>query len=223
MSPNNKQPLEQGVFITTRQSYVQAGLEVSGRYDKWVLTLSGGALAISITFLEKIAKNPTPATLPWLEYSWLFLIACMLTALSSLVTSQYAINENLKMLDFSYTRGVPTDFGSLRRFTRLTAILNWVSLGSFIIGVALLGIFSFNSFRANYIQGGRYYVQEDQSIFPERKSYRVWICPGTTPLPRGEEGLHSAPSPSPSAPSATAPSATIKNGNQVNMRITSRL
>src|ERR1035438_4775715 len=44
--------------------------KTSERYDQWILTLSGGALAISLTFLEKIAPEPTKWTLFLLGFSW---------------------------------------------------------------------------------------------------------------------------------------------------------
>ena len=97
------EPTEKEAYYKIRQSYDEAELEASGRYDKWILTLSGGALGLSITFIEKLAKNPTPETLFWPKLSWGCLVISLLAALLSLVTSQSAIRENRKKLDLAYS------------------------------------------------------------------------------------------------------------------------
>lgn len=56
----------------------ELAFKTSERYDQWVLTLSGGALAVSLTFLEKIAPEPVPATLWFLALSWLSFIGAIL-------------------------------------------------------------------------------------------------------------------------------------------------
>ena len=139
---NKREPLSLEVFISTRQAYDAAELEVSGRYDKWILTLAGGALGLSITFIEKIAKNPTPDTLCWLKCAWFFLIVALLLALSSLVTSQSSIRENRSELDSANDQRRAPALNFPRRFTKLTNWLNWTSLVSFVFGVILLCIFS---------------------------------------------------------------------------------
>jgi hypothetical protein len=47
-------------YSKEREGLRAAALEVSGRYDKWMLFLAGGALALSVTFIEKIAPHPPP-------------------------------------------------------------------------------------------------------------------------------------------------------------------
>ena len=49
-------------YIKDRDALRSDSLEVSGRYDKAILALAGGALALSVTFLEKIAPHPVPWT-----------------------------------------------------------------------------------------------------------------------------------------------------------------
>jgi hypothetical protein len=139
------EPLSEDVYVSARQSYDTAELEVSGRYDKWILTLAGGALGLSITFIEKIAKAPTPETLCWLKGAWFFLIAALLLALVSLVTSQSAIRENRSELDAANTEGRAPELKFPKWWTTLTNWLNWTSLASFIIGASLLCTFSFKN------------------------------------------------------------------------------
>lgn len=141
----NTQPLDEAAYLAARQSYDAAELEVSGRYDKWILTLAGGALGLSITFIEKIAANPSSQSLIWLKLAWAFLVAALLAALISLITSQSAIRENRAELDSANTEGRPPRLSFPRWFTRLTNFLNWASLTAFIAGVIFLCVFSFKN------------------------------------------------------------------------------
>ncbi len=137
--------LSEDAYHNTRQAYNDAELEVSGRYDTWILTLSGGALAISITFIEKIAKTPTADSLIWLKISWASLVVSLLFALVSLVTSQSAIRENRKELDNAYLENRSPRLSFPKWFTWITESLNWFSLLSFILGVVFLCVFSFSN------------------------------------------------------------------------------
>ncbi|MCD6184643.1 MAG: hypothetical protein J7K84_02450 [Deltaproteobacteria bacterium] len=148
------EPIEKEIYLKIRQSYDEAELEVSGRYDKWILTLSGGALGLSITFIEKIAKNPTPDTLFWLKFSWGCLVISLLAALLSLVTSQSAIRENRKELDLAHSEKRDPSLSFPRWFTYTTNGLNWGSLFLFILGVIFLCIFSFKNIDQKIANGG---------------------------------------------------------------------
>jgi len=146
--------LDKETYHSTRQAYNEAELEMSGRYDKWVLTLSGGALGLSITFIEKIAKNPTADTLLWLKISWACLVLSLLSALLSLVTSQSAIRENRQELDSAHSENRAPRLSFPRWFTWITNALNWGSLLLFIVGVAFLCIFSFKNIDKSITNGG---------------------------------------------------------------------
>ena len=174
------EPLKQETFLAIRKAYDDAELEVSGRYDKWILTLSGGALALSITFIDKISKKPAIETLCWLKISWICLVLSLLTALLSLVTSQAAIRENRNELDLAYTenRG-PKEFS--RRFTNFTNYLNWGSLLLFITGIALLCYFSLLNID-NSIKKGDKKMEKPQSS-TSSQSQNVVIGDGYTPPP----------------------------------------
>ncbi len=135
--------LDHETYLNTRENYDKAELEVSGRYDKWILTLSGGALGLSITFIDKIAKSPAPDTFFWLKMAWACLIFSLLAGLLSLLTSQSAIRENRDELDNSYVEERSPQFKSPRWFTFFTNVLNWGSMFVFVIGVIFLCFFSF--------------------------------------------------------------------------------
>jgi len=76
--------------------------KTSERYDQWILTLSGGALAISLTFLEKIAPEPTKWTLFLLGLSWLAYIVAILAGFYAIYFSREAIYEEMRIADGKY-------------------------------------------------------------------------------------------------------------------------
>jgi hypothetical protein len=132
-------------------------LEISGRYDQWILTLSGGALGISLTFLEKIAPLPSANTIFLLGIAWVFLIASLLSGLLAVLASQYAVYGQVLVLDEDYAAwrksivegdsASPPHPASARknRYTVRTDLLNKSSAASFVLGVFFLCCFSFSN------------------------------------------------------------------------------
>lgn len=53
-------------YSKEREVLRSASLQLGGRYDQWLLTLAGGALALSLVFIEKVAPEPTTWTLVFL-------------------------------------------------------------------------------------------------------------------------------------------------------------
>ena len=199
------EPLDQETYLRTRQSYDEAELEVSGRYDKWILTLSGGALGLSITFIEKIAKSPTSDTLVWLKISWVCLVLSLLTGLLSLVTSQSAIRENRNELDLAHSENRAPRLIFSRCFTYVTNGLNWGSLFLFILGIAFLCVFSFTNMDQSITKGGKSHGPETtattSNATSERKDNRGGIrSTTTTSSTEGGAGIRSAAATTTSAP-----------------------
>lgn len=90
--------------LLRRNSLCDFAFKTSERYDQWVLTLSGGALAISLTFLEKIAPDPVPVTLVILGGSWLAYILAALTGFCAIYFSREALYTEVEIGDEAYTR-----------------------------------------------------------------------------------------------------------------------
>lgn len=149
--PEDPQNAEDNQYLTTteylgcRDGYDKAELEVSRRYDQWILTLSGGALALSITFIEKIAPSPAIHTLHWLKWSWFLFVLSLLGGLVSLLTSQSAIREQRRELDEAFQTRRPPTCRTRKWFTRLTNLLNWGTAIVFVAGVSSLCMFAFRN------------------------------------------------------------------------------
>lgn len=86
-----------------------ASLEAAGRYDRTVLTISTGALALSVTFIDKIASSPQTWTLFLLVPAWLFLLTAIISQLLALSASHEATREQIRILDNQYSYYLSAD------------------------------------------------------------------------------------------------------------------
>jgi len=86
-------------YLDHRKQLNQGELEVSGRYDQWLLTLSGGALGLSIAFLEKLTPDRETQAVYLLALSWTALVAAILCGLFSLYVSQKSYCKERDNLD----------------------------------------------------------------------------------------------------------------------------
>jgi hypothetical protein len=82
-----------------RQWLVQADHDASQDYDKTVLTLATGTLALSVTFAHDIAPTPAPGSSVLLACAWLALGISAVFVLASLLTSQRCIRDQIAELD----------------------------------------------------------------------------------------------------------------------------
>ncbi|MBW2663078.1 MAG: hypothetical protein JRD93_14060 [Deltaproteobacteria bacterium] len=90
-------------YTAQRNKLDDASLEAAGRYDRTVLTISTGALALSVTFIDKIASTPQYWTLFLLVPGWLFLLAAVIYQLLALSASHEATREQIEILDKQYS------------------------------------------------------------------------------------------------------------------------
>jgi hypothetical protein len=125
-----------------RNWLVAADQKASEAYDKAVMTLAGGALGLSLTFLKDIVKSPHPAFLWRLETSWGCLTLSLAFILISMLSSQWSLRKAIKQVDQQSLHGVRAGGG----FARLTAALNILSGVAFLAGVALLAWFSISNY-----------------------------------------------------------------------------
>src|ERR1035441_8332712 len=95
-------------YLLRRNLLNDFAFKTSERYDQWVLTLSGGALAISLTFLEKIAPEPAPMTLWFLGLSWLSFIGAILAGFFAIHYSREAIYREIEIARENYDAFVST-------------------------------------------------------------------------------------------------------------------
>jgi hypothetical protein len=120
-----------------RHALTEAGRDASAAYDKAIMTLSGGALGLSITFMKDIVHSPGAISLYLLRTSWSCLTASLTAILISMLSSQWALTKAIHQVDQeSLAEKRP---GGI--FSVLTAWLNGLSALAFVLGVAFLAWF----------------------------------------------------------------------------------
>lgn len=134
----NKQE-EYQVYLEERKQLIAAERDTAQQFDKAILTLAAGALALSLTFITKIAPQPKSYSKWFLIGAWILFCLSLLSTLISFLTSQVACREQRNILDEDIL-GKNTD--KKNKYALWTNKLNWLSIISFILGVIFLLIFS---------------------------------------------------------------------------------
>ena len=125
-----------------RKSLGAAILDQSKSFDKYVLTLASGALALSLTFIEKIVPHPDANTISILIGAWAAFGLSILLTLVSFLFSQKACRKNIDTIDGLLTKAFDYNNQPPNRLAIFTDLLNWISMFSFVTGVALLTAFT---------------------------------------------------------------------------------
>ena len=136
--------LERKAYLNEREFLLNAQIDQTRSLDKAILTLSGGALALSLTFVTDIIPEPRNFLILILSFSWFFLIVSLLLTLVSFLTSQIALLRQVAILDVMYSKSNSRILDKPRetnRFARVTYWLNVIALVSFVLGVVALTIF----------------------------------------------------------------------------------
>jgi hypothetical protein len=107
-------------------------------YDKAVLTLSGGALGVTVSFLKNVIHGAA-IHLDLLALSWICWGISLSCVLYSFYASNLALRKALLQLD-AQTIGQQRPGGA---FDILTAILNFAAGALFLVGILLFVIFAF--------------------------------------------------------------------------------
>jgi hypothetical protein len=118
-------PAERARLIEHRQKATES-------FDKTVLTLSGGALGLSITFIHEIAPHPRHSWLVGL--AWSCFCASLLLMLTSFLSSIDAHDSILRQMAERIATLVPP--------RRVTTWLNRIAAGFLIVGAVFLVIFA---------------------------------------------------------------------------------
>ncbi len=142
-------------YSKQRADLAKTNVELGGRYDQWILTLSAGALGLSVAFLEKIAPHPEANTLFLLGLAWFFLIVGLFAGFLSLLTAHNSARRQIEILDAEYRHyldelkkgGSENPVAEESKMTNKSAvatdILNKISAPAFVLGVMFLCAFAF--------------------------------------------------------------------------------
>jgi len=125
-----------------RKSLLNALLDQSRSFDKYVLTLAGGALGLSLVFIQQIAPQPSAETIGFLVGAWSAFGASILMTLISFLFSQKACEKQIEILNGLLNRSLDPDRLPPNLYRTVTSLLNWISMATFVAGVASLSTFA---------------------------------------------------------------------------------
>lgn len=115
----------QDVYLAERKLLIDGEKESARTFDKAMLTLSAGALGLSITFIRYVAPHPRLKIVLFL--AWLgFGIALTVTILG-LHFSQLAFRRARDILD-DYQGGKLPNLSQPNCYARVTNIMNWLAV-----------------------------------------------------------------------------------------------
>jgi len=117
-----------------RKLLIDAKRDAARSFDQTMITLSGGALALSLTFVQQLATKPAQ----WramLIAAWIAFGTALVSILFSFLLFQYAIDARI--------RGNEQPASAWDHWTRRA---NWISLVTFTSGVVTLLIFCLKNF-----------------------------------------------------------------------------
>jgi hypothetical protein len=133
-------------LIHDRETYFQAKNEMRMVLDKSVLTFSGGAFGLSITFISQLAENPGLSK--WLLFgSWLFFLFSILVTLYGFRVSEKAHDDVIARIDSGIeSREKEADLRKnlkerIDKSNNCIKILNFFSIAFFSLGCFALMLF----------------------------------------------------------------------------------
>ena len=127
---------------------LRAGQE---QYDKYLLTLSGGGLAISLTLVKDVF-GPTVAFTTILALSWALFCLSIIATIASFMTSQKSLRRHLANYEEYLATGEDGKLRAQNSLETLTTALNYASGSFFLAAVAATIVFaSVNLQRGNFM------------------------------------------------------------------------
>lgn len=148
-----------------RNWLVKAHHEASKDFDKAIITLSGGALGLSLAFVKQIAPQPIRSS-SWMMASWLLFSASLLAILFSFLTSQATLKNGIKSLDNGGAEGW-TGLAS-----RATVWLNYIAALTLVAGVIALITFAW------------FNTAKEVEVIDRKESAATQIAPSSIPEKR---------------------------------------
>lgn len=112
----------------------------SESYDKAILTLSSGALGLSLTFIKDLLPTSKPLWMGVLYGSWMLLTAAIITTVASFLLSSAAINQAIEQGAEYYLHKKGEAFARTKLSIAVDAI-NYTSGAFFVVGILLTVLF----------------------------------------------------------------------------------
>ena len=122
-------------YLKERKLLIEAQQQSYQQFDKAILTLSSGGLGVSIIFLRDILPLEQITNYCFLIGSWILFTISITCTLISFLTSQYACDDQLKLIDAYFLKKDLDVSTKKNRFAQITEGLNISAAVFFILAV----------------------------------------------------------------------------------------
>ena len=123
------------VYAATRQDLLSRQLSNSERFDNAILTLSTGALGISLAFIKDIVPMACAIGIGWLMGSWWLFGAAIISTMLSFIASQLGIKRQMYFAEEYYLNEKDEFLNKKNILARSTDILNYLAGALFLAGI----------------------------------------------------------------------------------------
>lgn len=129
------------IYLDYRNHLLESRRQSYDQFDKAIFLLSGGGLTVSLTILKDIIPLNSAQFKFLLATTWIFFMLSMIFTLVSFISSQYAIDKQIKLTDDYFLNDNESALSQQNIGLVTTKYLNYSSAASFILGVISLLLF----------------------------------------------------------------------------------
>lgn len=134
-------PERQRLYQETRKDLLARQMQNSINYDKAILSLSTGALALSVAFINKVVQLATAEWRLLLLASWWLFVAALLSTLISFITSQKGIDLQLAYAEKGYMEFQDEYLRKTNHWAKWTVGLTYISGSLFVAAMIAMIVF----------------------------------------------------------------------------------
>jgi len=158
--------LDHRKFLTSCQA------EAWKAFDYRILFISTGAIALSISFLDKLVVS-LPVYKYLLIVSWLLFAFSLFSSLLSLLSTMYSVNMQTQWIDFVFREQMsPLDEDEPpRTWDNVTTICNWVSLCCLTLGVVGLCLFAYSNLPQTVLEAKKKEMLKEEGLLKEKDEF----------------------------------------------------
>jgi hypothetical protein len=176
-------------WMDYRKMLIECEQKSQEQYDKAVIVLSGGALAISIAFVKDIIGEHTPVYTIFLAFAWGAWGVSLACVLFSFWFSSVALRKTIVQVDARRPHQSITSPGD-----GWTSILKWLNFAGgalFVAGAAFLFVFAYHNLNAG--DGDSRVGNQKQSVTTDLK--KKTVMPQNPSIPVQKPGQVTPPPP----------------------------
>ncbi|MDQ5826561.1 MAG: hypothetical protein M3441_20425 [Chloroflexota bacterium] len=131
-------------FLAIWRPLVEGEAAQTAAFDRVIIALASGALAVSITFIHDIAPNPTEEH--WLAIGWLGFGSSLAVNVVSYLVGQFAYRRQVEILQ-DVADGKPNAEEQPNVFRTAAMWMNAYAAFAFVVGVVGIGLFAWTNLK----------------------------------------------------------------------------